>query len=326
MRLPPSQVDVCHCFSLANQPGYQVILVALDCLRPYLPASLPLYRRLQSGRFFDESSYIVSNVQRDDVRHCIVPCASGLSQSGRDDALERPWVIAFVDRSCRPETECWIFGTWEANGEGPLVQGTERAREAERLVRGVVETVARLPIPSSTHQAYAPSDQHERDTTGLSRDDYGAHAVDLDMMLWGAVHESTAMILQRLGVVGEQFQKSSCIPYHTFVFDVARMPKPPPLPKGLLWGELHPQHFGLVRSRTQIPRQERTMAILNSLAIYPSTLARSPNTPPLAWALVGLDGSLTSLHVEPEWRGKGLAQALTTKLFREMMDGYWEER
>jgi len=31
------------------------------------------------------------------------------------------------------------------------------------------------------------------------------------------------------------------------------------------------------------------------------------------------------LHVEEAWRDRGLAKAITTKLFREKMDRFWEE-
>lgn len=74
-----------------------------------------------------------------------------------------------------------------------------------------------------------------------------------------------------------------------------------------------------MRSRTQIPRQETTLAILPQLAI------RNTDNVPVAWAFVGLDGSLTTLHVESEYRGRGLAKSITTKLFNEKMEALWED-
>ncbi|KAK0931196.1 hypothetical protein LTR91_000143 [Friedmanniomyces endolithicus] len=309
-------IEICHSFPLTNQAGLQVVLAALDCLRPYLPASLPLCRRLQFGRFFEDSSFIISNLGRDSTPGCSLPLCSADGQ----DAREKMWVMAFVDRRCRPETEAWVFGVWEAEG-GSLVAGSERQREAERLMRGVVDAMKSLPLLPSIHGPSDVPDGEQRDVVGYSANDYRAHAGNPEIMLWGAVHERTVPILLGLGVVALQF-KAGMMPNHTFVFDVAEMPTPPPLPKGLIWGVLQPQHLALVRSRTQIPRQERTMADLPNLAIFPSKLATAA---PIAWAFVGLDGSLTTLHVEPEWRGRGLAKAMTTKLFRECMDGFWEE-
>ena len=40
---------------------------------------------------------------------------------------------------------------------------------------------------------------------------------------------------------------------------------------------------------------------------------------------MGLDSSLTTLHVEPEYRRLGLAKMLTTKLLREEMDNFWQD-
>ncbi|KAF2772062.1 hypothetical protein EJ03DRAFT_267297 [Teratosphaeria nubilosa] len=161
------------------------------------------------------------------------------------------------------------------------------------------------------------SPDDEKDSVGYSRNDYAGHASNPDIMLWGAIHERTVPILQELGVLSTDF-KTGLVPNSTFVFKVDHLPQVRPLPAGLKWSTVEPKDFALVRSRTQIPRQERTMAVLPSLAI------RTEESEPVAWAFVGLDGSLTTLHVESEWRGRGLAKAIATKLFREKMHSFWE--
>jgi hypothetical protein len=45
---------------------------------------------------------------------------------------------------------------------------------------------------------------------------------------------------------------------------------------------------------------------------------------PIAWALIGLDGSLTSLHVEEEWRKRGLGVLVARKIFRDGMAVFWK--
>ncbi|KAK5109823.1 hypothetical protein LTR62_006556 [Meristemomyces frigidus] len=321
--------SIIHNSPLTDQAGYQVILSALDCLRPYLPYSLPLYRRLQFGRFF-ETSCIISNLHRDDIRVAGLDLDEGNVLSGRNDVLQRPWVMAFVDRGCRPETEAWVFGTWEVpDGAGSAgLAGKDEGVAA--LMAGVVKACKALPISVSIHQGQTT--HHSMvNTTGSTLSDYASHASNPNIMLAGAIHERTIPYLQALGVVPTEY-KTSLEPNHTFVFDVATMPAPPPLPKGLYWGEPRPEHFALVRSRTAIPRQERTMMLLPRLAIFSSdnennttTASQSLGPAPIAWAFVGLDGSLTTLHVESAWRRHGLAKSLTTKLFREFMDGFWEK-
>ena len=41
---------------------------------------------------------------------------------------------------------------------------------------------------------------------------------------------------------------------------------------------------------------------------------------PVAWTFLGVDSSLTTLHVEPEYRGKGLAKAVVRKAWRDHLD------
>lgn len=61
--------------------------------------------------------------------------------------------------------------------------------------------------------------------------------------------------------------------------------------------------------------------MLPSMAIY------RQDGRPIAWALLGPDSSLSNLHCEEEWRGRGFAKAVAVKLFRERLkefddDGY----
>ncbi|KAK5007480.1 hypothetical protein LTR28_005236 [Elasticomyces elasticus] len=66
------------------------------------------------------------------------------------------------------------------------------------------------------------------------------------------------------------------------------------------------------------------------VAIYPISTVHPHGTPsappaPVAWAFLGLDASLTTLHVEPEYRGRGLAKLVTLKLFSDEMDAFGGE-
>lgn len=179
-----------------------------------------------------------------------------------------------------------------------------------------------LGTPRSIHQDLLDTQARERlavekDRGGFSRSDYGGHAADLNVMLWGAVHESTVQMIDRLGFITRKF-KAGLVPNHTFVWHVDSMAGFTDLPPGLHWGELTKEDFALVRSRTQIPRQDRTLAVLPNLGIF------TDSGQLISWAFVGLDASLTTLHVEAEWRGKGLAKAVTTKVFREKMEMFWD--
>ena len=310
---PPSNETTIYTYHLTSPPGpAHRTRDMLARLRPHLPSSLPLYRRLQTGRFSD-TSLALSNL---DLDQAPAPAPDPAAADGGTT----PEIFAFVDRGARPETEVYLFGSWESGGEA---EGAHDGR-SDGLVRALVRAMERSRGRTwccAADGARAETLAENQGPGRYSRDEYGGHAGDPNIMLWGAVHERTAKVLRRLGVVAEQF-KTSLHPNHTFVFELDAMPPARPLPEGLVWGELPAKHLGLVRSRTQIPRQEKTLASLPRLAVYQSS---DSDGPPIAWAFVGLDGSLTTLHVEEAWRGKGIAKVVTHKLFHECMYRFWDD-
>lgn len=280
---------------------------ALAFLRPHLPTCIPLYRRLQQGRFF-ASTVLLSNLS----------CFENPS-----DGEDKPWILAFVDRSSRPETEVWMYGSWELDSKN--LPSDQEISEREDLLRSLLLKIKELPVQKSFHQAESAGedgDLEQKDSSGTSRGEYAAHMADEKIMLFGAIHSSTAELLERMGVVKNVHGKGAAlVPNHTYVFTRAGLLKLRlELPEGSRWGELGREHFGLVRSRTVIPRQEKTLAVLRNLAIFDNSTGM-----PIAWAFIQLDGSLSTLHVEESWRGRGLAKMIAVKLFEEKMPELWED-
>lgn len=313
-------------YSLSDPASAKLILAkALEHLRQpaYFKTALALYHRLQFGRFLD-SSYLYTNLQLD-------------SPGGTDGTLNKaPWFYAFVDRGCRPETEVWMFGSWEVETQRPIQSSsndttnqrssydnpttTTKNEDIRALLLALLHTLQSETPPPSIHpddavltaqSQLASADAHSPKSTFLP---------DPTIMLWGAVHTTTTAHLQALGVAATHLLP--IMPNHTFVFPISSLPAPAPLPPALVWGKLQKQHFPLVRSRTEIARQDFTLARLPNLAIFPAGPA---DAAPVAWAFVGLDGSLTTLHTEASHRRMGLAMSLTAKLFREEMGLFWEE-
>jgi hypothetical protein len=228
----------------------------------------------------------------------------------------------------------WIFGSWEVERgrhtdddddvDGALSNnGSNDTNERVRsLLVDLIHTLQSEGPPPSIHPdedvLTAQSQILTKDPSRLKAT--AAHIKSPATMLWGAVHATTTAHLQALGVLATNLLP--VMPNHTFVFPIAALPKPNPLPPTLRWGKLQNQHFPLVRSRTEIARQDFTLSRLPNLAIFPVEPA---DAAPVAWAFVGLDGSLTTLHTEASHRRMGLAMALTAKLFREEMGFFWEE-
>lgn len=75
----------------------------------------------------------------------------------------------------------------------------------------------------------------------------------------------------------------------------------------------------LVQSRTHIPRSRAQLRLMPGSAIYvdsPGAAEGEGEEMPIAWAFLGLDGALSTLHVEEAHRGKGLALALSKETMR----------
>lgn len=293
-----------HKLSSNSHPN-DACTAALRLLEPHLPQSLPLYRRLQFGQWSSAARLLSS------VDFTTEPNVSSTSQ---------PWVLAFVDRDQRPETECWVFSSWET-----ATDVHDSSAQQDALIKALVATMHDLSTSSTdkevleTQAAAEQAMSEGKDHGGLSRSDYASHMANPNIMLCGSVHSKTVEVMQRTKTLADEFTKTLLVPNHNYILPIATLPPARDLPPHLRWGEVKPEHFALVRSRTQIPRQDRTLAILPSLAIFPSG-----SDQPISWAFVGLDGSLTTLHVEPEYRGKGLAKAITAKLFREKMGAFKE--
>lgn len=106
-----------------------------------------------------------------------------------------------------------------------------------------------------------------------------------------------------------------------------------PLPEGYRYHDRRgrigvlPYQLDLVQSRTHIPRPRRQLESIPSVAIYQDNGSASDenrdeigNEMPIAWAFLGVDGAVATLHVEPEHRGRGLALSLSKEVMRRGME------
>jgi FR47-like protein len=280
---------------------------ALSALKHFLPYSLTVYRRIQSERR-TASARIVSTIS-----------ASQLSKiTSKLDLTDKCFGIAYVDRSVRPETESQIFLSSEATG-----RCSATCEKCVSILFSILGLTSSLPFV------------HPGSDNDYSVTSYTAHVSNPSLHLLGAVAEPVLEKLRGMHVLMDRGIPET--PYSHIIFrssdskfsDVEENE----LPESLIYHPLTlPEHFSLVTRRTHIPRKISTLMALKSQALFRSqaqdknaTSADSSNTNmPIAWAFIGLDGSLTSLHVEEQWRGKGLAKKVGVKIVKESMrdDGY----
>ncbi|KAB8213950.1 hypothetical protein BDV33DRAFT_196506 [Aspergillus novoparasiticus] len=123
-----------------------------------------------------------------------------------------------------------------------------------------------------------------------------------------------------------------------------------PLPDGFRFTDkegrigVQPHQYDLIRFRTNVPRSRGTLTKLPGVTIYSDCETQlqphlsdssdaaensSDGAPlgemPIAWAFLGIDGSLATLHVEPEYRGQKLALHVSKEAMRRGMaeGGIW---
>ncbi|RDW91805.1 hypothetical protein BP5796_01199 [Coleophoma crateriformis] len=126
------------------------------------------------------------------------------------------------------------------------------------------------------------------------------------VLLIGSLHKKIVQLLERHSLV-----KMSSQEHFKFISRTQDLPEARELPDGLSWSLIRASDILLVLSRTAIPYVAAAMKLLPSIAIETSTGV------PIAWTFLGADGSLKTLHCEEEYRGQGLAKAVTLRLFHE---------
>jgi hypothetical protein len=217
-----------------------------------------------------------------------------------------------------------MSGELDGRCPGQVGKGSaENALQCEACVQAllsVIGHVSKLPVPESIHEGDTPINHGHNDASHAheaTSNDYAIHMVIDNVMVLGSIAELPVAILKASGLIRLDLPGLDFV-YQKYIFRTRSLQSDSlSLPRGLTWGTVRPQDFELVKSRTQIPRKNRTLALLPSVAIFPQPDHGGVDVDPIAWCFLGVDGSLASLHVEPEWRGKGLAKMASRKLWND---------
>ncbi|KAL7931536.1 hypothetical protein V8C35DRAFT_309770 [Trichoderma chlorosporum] len=140
---------------------------------------------------------------------------------------------------------------------------------------------------------------------------------DPDRVLIGSLHSDVRSILETFE--GRVQARPSGI-YDKWLIRREELPLlDESLPSGTYWDSATLHDCQLVVSRTDIPRTAQ--ALIN----LPNLMIKREDKTPIAWALLGTDGSLISVHVEEPYRRQGLAKKLATKLLREKSSQFGDD-
>ncbi|KAL1311659.1 hypothetical protein AAFC00_001766 [Neodothiora populina] len=200
----------------------------IEALRPHVPTCIPLYRRLQFSHF-TTTSHLLSSVSLEDL----LQRQSINSTNSHSEAKEEPWLVAYVDRSKRPETEVWTYGSWENDeinnsDKEDTDDGSDAMEKAQRLIRALVAEVRGIGLPTDTSTTtplasaagQVQKQSLSRDSaTNVQRGEYEGHLSNPNIVLFGALHERTVRLMGQLGILSREFVGAE-IPYRKYFFDV----------------------------------------------------------------------------------------------------------
>ncbi|OTB06694.1 hypothetical protein M426DRAFT_106293 [Hypoxylon sp. CI-4A] len=270
----------------------------------HLPYALPLLRRMRFTRFLGGIT-----------EHARILFASGSSSSSSSSVQltadfpgDAPFAAAYLDLSRGPETQMWLYSSLERRPDALVFAASSSAplgREGERRNERDKETAARcarrvLAEVRRQRDAYYAGREKEEEKQSSST------------ILAGTLSETLRLALLNQGLVF-----ASVSVFDKWIFRLDSLPEvSSPLAADMRWEAVRRGDIPLMLSRTKIRRTERTIVLLRSMAVY-----RDDDTP-IAWALLGPDSSLSSLHCEEEWRGRGFAKVVAVKILKDCLKDY----
>ncbi|KAF2705257.1 hypothetical protein K504DRAFT_460518 [Pleomassaria siparia CBS 279.74] len=238
------------------------------------------------------------------------------------------WAAAYIDRSQRPETELWIFARGEIPGHfansGDGQQFCPTCKKAVLSLLGHLSTLPVPPIHPDNLNTLEIAKQHEKEFPEkgpnarypVSLASYYRHLLDPNSVVTlGACHEQLVQICTDAGLVRQEFPGHQAR-LDKFIFNVADLPSKKDLPQGLRWGEMTKEAIDIMQATATIPRTTSTLLTMERVGVFDEKTGL-----PIAWAFLGLDGSLVSLYTDQAYRGKGVAKAVAGRIFSEFVPG-----
>jgi GNAT superfamily N-acetyltransferase len=285
------------------------------------PTSSPLQKALKSALPYSVSLvYRTQHSNQSEHARILTTFPSSAS------SIPKCWAAAYIDRSTRPGTELWLFTPGESPDHLSPTSTHGFCPQCKLAVLSLLDRMSTLPVPPLHPDEYASLElakQHEKEhpesgpgvVYELSPGTYMRHLLSPGVVTLGACHQAVVQICREAGILREEFPGVNAT-LNKFLFKIKDLPDVKELPEGLRWGEMREKDLPVVQARTSIPRATRTLMSLKSKGVFEEATDRA-----VAWTFLGLDGSLTTLHTEPEWRGKGIAKAVAARIIRECAPG-----
>jgi GNAT superfamily N-acetyltransferase len=313
-------------FIILNHNPTETLIPALET---HLPSSLPILRRIQ---------YDIAHPRRT----AYYVASANITQSSDDPKDEEPWMAAYINLFTGHETQVWIYSSLEAD-VAPIEHtinsdndeeicdfssiSPDRQDIARKQIWNLLQFIHRDLMPE--YMSHLSSSENQAKVLEQAQKIKVIPKHSPPSILLGSLHTGLIKLLTtNNSYLNAQFRpglkvhRYDALPYvkyifATDIFQTGSEEKSNPLPEGYYYGSegLSAEHVDLVKSRTHIPRERETLLAMPSVVVYQHNNADVP----IAWGFLAFDGSLATLHVEPEHRGKGIAATLSREIMRRGM-------
>ncbi|CAG8977414.1 hypothetical protein HYALB_00007044 [Hymenoscyphus albidus] len=256
-------------------------------LSQHIPLSNAIHNRLRAP-------------QNTPLRHCLF--ATTFPPNTPNSTPSEPWTILFSDRSRLKESQIWIFNSL-INSPVPL-----SPQESDTLNLQVKEAVHFL------------KNSEVKDAPGWPFDPLlrfgGVHSLITEVLVTefrDAISYITRWNMYTIPTTTNPDPGSENSPLHSLE------KKTNTLPPGFTLSLIPTSHLPLIISTSSIPRQAETLKQQANACIL------NTEGEPVAWVYLGLDGSLATLYVVPEYRSRGLATIVARELLKRLEEGGFED-
>ncbi|CAH0054939.1 unnamed protein product [Clonostachys solani] len=278
----------------------------IDFLTSRIPQSLPILRAVQLAPK-DEGAFLITTP--------LPPLSTRepKEEVPEDMGIESVWTMAYVNRANHPGTEMWTFSSLEM---WPLIDGYEQASQKPNIEPGKLFVPFPLDVCQfATRQLIAilseiPTKSRNEEMTLLEQ---GENPYS-PCIKAGNVHTRVASLLAQTSVI-----LKSSPPYGKYLFrtgtDIHDSGEVSDLPPGFRWELIRQSDYAEVMAQNQLIRSTSTLDRLKGVAIKQENASSAEGPSRLvAFGFAGEDGSVRTLHVDPDFRRMGLAKAVVQRI------------
>ena len=289
----------------------------LDFLSSHLPYSIPLLRRLQfREEKFSNRAFLLATFP--------APPAADPSQPVSEHSsvqleTRQPFAVGFFDRSSGPGIQAWMFSSLELPQEGSCDSDAERSDKADVEVEQVITMLGKFAELSPREAASNPAEcQLSKGFTRGTDPSNGADSLEADILMIGSMHKR---LRDCLSIHATRCLRDDLMgpggPYTKYLISVPSLRSmecgqtiDQALPAdNLQHCVVEPSDYPSVMANNAYIRSPKSLKALPNCGIRDTTTGKLA-----AFAFLGADGSLRTLHVEPEWRARGLGVLLAKNL------------